>query len=265
MRWRRKHRTNTKHLLSLLAAPLLLLGLGYAVYGQDLSINGKSNKPAYTATPNGSMSYTLTKTPSGGVTIYDFVITVKNISPDQVVGWQVKFDLPADFTQASCATSVTCSTNNQTAIINGGSTTGAISPNGGTVSFTYTFRSANPNYRLQNIYVIVSGDTFKTISGLTVSATRTAGGGLSASNTYRFTVTNSSGATVKMWRIIAGPWQNSYSVVSMDPRVHYGTNSSVITIIDTDPLANSTNFIFDAQMNTAVFWNLSNVAVTGIR
>lgn len=264
MRWHRGHQTDIRHIVSLLAFPLLLISIGYAIYDQDLSIVGITRKPAYTATPDASMSYTSAKAPSGERTIYDLIITVKNISADAIAGWQIKFDLPSDFSQVTCASSVNCSSNGQTMIINGGSTTGPISA-GGSVNFTFSYQTANPDYQLQNIFVIASGGAFKTVSGLTATATRTAGGGLSASNTYKFTVTNTSGGTVKMWRIVGGPWSSSYTIVSMDPRVHYGSNSSSMTVIDTDPLADGVIFEFSAQMNTAALWNLSSVVITGIQ
>lgn len=263
MRWRRRHQTNIKHSVTLLVFPLLIIGIGYAVYSQSLTINGTSRKPAYTATPNISTNYTYNKTQSGGLTTYNVTANVKNISTLSITRWQVKFNLPSDFSVFSCGSSVTCNSSGQTITVDSGTGNSSIAASA-SVTFTFSFQTANANYQLQNLYVLGSGGTFQAISGLTVSATRTAGGGLSSSNTYSFTVTNGTGSNVRMWRIIGGPWASNYNVTSMDSRVHYMDAPNELVIIDTDSLASGTNFVFSATMTTAALWSLSSVAVTGI-
>lgn len=261
---KRKYRVHLKHIVALLAYPLLISSMGYALFSQELSINAISNKPAYSATPNMSISYTATQTPSGGLTIYNITATVKNIGAANVSRWQVKFDLPADFSQFSCGTGVTCATSSATVTVNSGTNNSTIAP-GGTRTFTFTFRSAVQNYQLQNLYVIGVEDSFHSIGGLTVSATRTSGSILSLSHTYRFTVTNNTGQTVKMWRITAGPWGNANNVSSMDSRVHWIDTTNQLIIIDTDPVANGSNFVFSGQITSGLLYSLNNVTIVGIQ
>lgn len=248
----------------LLAYPILLSGIGYALFSQDLTINAISNKPAYSATPGMSLSYTTVQTPAGNRIIYNITATVKNIGAGSVSRWQVKFDLPTDFNQFSCANTVTCTTSGATVTVNSGTTNSTIAA-GATRQFTFTFRSAVPNYQLQNLYVIGVESTFQTISGLTVSATRTAGSVLSRTHTYRFTVTNNSGQTVKMWRLSAGGWTTANNVNSMDARVHWIDTDTALIIIDTDPLANGTSFVFSGQVTSGTFWSLGAVTIVGIQ
>lgn len=248
----------------LLAYPLLLSSIGYALFSQDLAIDGITNKPAYSATPGMSLSYDTVQTPAGGgVIIYNITATVKNIGAGSVARWQVKFDLPAGFTQFSCASTVTCTTSGTTVTVNSGTTNSTIAA-GATRQFTFTFRSTVQNYQLQNLYVIGVESTFQTISGLTVSATRTAGGILSLSHTYRFTVTNNSGQSVRQWRVTAGGWGNGNNVTSMDSRIHWIDLSNSLILIDTDPLANGTNIVFSGQFSSGLLWSLGSVNVVGI-
>lgn len=267
--WKRfKHRAHLKSIAILLAYPLLLSGIGYALFSQNLSINAKVNKPAYTATPSMSFNYTYTTTPSGGLLIYNVTANVKNIGAGSVTSWQTKFDLPSDFTQFSCQSTVTCTNNANAVIVDSGSGNSAISA-GGTVTFTFTFRSAVQKYQLQNMYVIGVESTFAAITGLTVSAqagTQTGDGLLRYKRPYTFTVTNTSGQPVKMWRIVTtGSWPSGNTVISMDPGVHYMDLSSQLVMIRTSPLATGGTFVFVGTFGYALGWSLSALQITGVQ
>jgi len=260
---RRRQRTHLKHLFILLAYPLLFLGVGYALYSEDLSIHAKSNKPAYTATPSMSINYTTTKTPSGSLIIYNITATVKNIGAGSVSRWQVKFDLPGDYSQFSCAAGVSCTTSGATVTVNSGTGNSTLAA-GASTTFSFTFRSAVQNYQLQNLYVIGVESSFHTIGGLTVVATRTAGSILSFSSTYRFTITNNSGQTVKMWRITSGGWSNANNITSMDARVQWIDTGTSLIMIGTQPVANGSTFIYSAQMSSGLLWGgLNGVTIVG--
>lgn len=263
--WRRRnYRTHFRYIALLLVYPLIFIGVGYALYSEDLSIHGKSNKPAYTATPSMSISYTTVKTPSGSLIIYNITATVKNIGAGSVSRWQVKFDLPNGYSQFSCATTVTCTTSGSTVTVNSGTGNSTIAAGGSTV-FTFTFRSAVQNYQLQNLYVIGVESLFHTIGGLTVAAARTSGSILSLSSTYQFTVKNTSGQSVRMWRITAGGWSNADNITSMDPRVQWIDLPTSLIMVGTNPVANGANFVFNAQMSSGLLWGgLSGVTIVGI-
>lgn len=261
---RRRQRTHLKHLFILLAYPLLFLSVGYALYAQSISINARSNKPAYSATPSMSMSYTTTQTPSGSLIIYNITATVKNIGAGSVSRWQVKFNLPSDYSQFSCATGVTCTTSGATVTVNSGTGNSALAA-GASTTFSFTFRSAVQNYQLQNLYVVGVESSFHTISGLTVTAARTSGSILSTSSTYQFTVTNNSGQTVKAWRITAGGWSNANNVTTMDARVQWIDLGTSLVIIGTPSIANGGNFVFTSQVSSGLLWGgLNNVTIVGL-
>lgn len=267
--WQRvKHRAHLKSITILLAYPLLLSSVGYALFSQNLSINATSNKPAYTATPGMSLNYTYTTTPSGSILIYNVTANVKNIGAGSVTSWQAKFDLPSDFTQFSCQSTVTCTNNTNAVTVNSGTNNSTISA-GGTVTFTFTFRSAVQKYQLQNIYVIGVEPSFVAITGLTVSSaagTQTGDGFLRYKRPYTFTVTNTSGQPVKMWRIVTtGSWPSGNTVISMDPGVHYMDLSSQLVMIRTSPIASGGTFVFVGTFGYALGWSLSALQITGVQ
>lgn len=267
--WQRfKHRAHLKSIALLLAYPLLLSSVGYALFSQDLSINARSSKPAYTATPGMSFNYTYTTTPSGGVLIYNVTANVKNIGAGSVTSWQVKFNLPSDFTQFSCQNTVTCTNSSNAVTVNSGTGNSTITT-GGTATFTFTFRSAAQKYRLQDMYVIGVEPSFTSISGLTVSSqagTQTGDGLLRYKRPYTFTVTNTSGQPVKMWRIVTtGSWPSGNTVKSMDAGVHYMDLSSQLVMIRTSPIATGGTFVFVATLGYGLGWSLSGLQITGVQ
>lgn len=267
--WRRfKHRAHLKSIILLLAYPLLLSSFGYALFSQDLTINAEATKPAYTATPGMSFSYSYTTTPSGSVLIYNVTATVKNIGAGSVTAWQVKFDLPASFTNFSCASSVTCTTSGTAVTVNSGSGNSTINA-GASTSFTFTFRSAVQNYHLQNLYIIGVEPSFQTISGLTASfsaGTQTGDGFLRYKRPYTFTVTNNSGQAVKMWRIrTTSSWPSGNTVISMDAGVHYMDLSTQLIMIRTTPVANGSNFVYVATLGYGLGWSLGSIEIMGVQ
>ncbi len=267
--WRRfKHRAHIKSIALLLAYPLLLSGVGYALFSQNLSINAKSSKPAYTATPGMSFNYTYTTTPSGNLLVYNITANVKNIGAGSVTSWQTKFNLPTDFTQFSCQTTVTCTNNTNQITVNSGTNNSTIAA-GGTATFTFTFRSTTQKYRLQNIFVLGVEPSFVAVSGLTVavqSGTQSSDGTFRYKRPYTFTVTNNSGQPVKMWRIVTtGSWPTANTVISMDAGVHYMDLSSQLVMIRTVPVATGTTFVFVGTFGYALGYTFSAVQITGVR
>lgn len=267
--WRRfKHRAHLKSIMLLLAYPLLLTSFGYALFSQDLSIDATATKPAYTATPGMSMSYTYTTTFSGGLYTYNVTATVKNIGAGSVTAWQVKFNLPSGFSAFSCASSVTCTTSGTAVTVNSGSGNSTIAA-GASRNFTFTFKSSVQNYHLQNLYVIGHEPSFVAVSGLTVSSsagTQSGDGFLRYKRPYTFTVTNNSGQPVKMWRIrTTGSWPSGNTVKSIDPGVHYMDLSTQLVMIRTVTLANSSSYVFVATLGYGLGWSLPGLEITGVQ
>lgn len=248
-----------RHLALLLSIPLFVSGSSYALLSQNLSIDTQSSEPVYVSTQYLLMTYTKTLTNVSGLKRYSMPITVRNNGPVSVTSWQIVVDLPPDVTARTCPTSVVCSQTGQTLTINNGSGNGTIAKNA-TRSFTITFRTADPYYTLQNVYIsgtYIAG--FQTITGLTVS--RVQGARTKVGSVYRwpftFTVTNNSGFNLSAWQITV-PWTTARSVISMPAGVTYVINGSSLLITSTAPLANNTTYVFTATLgSTTTTWNLS--------
>ena len=255
----------SRHLFVVFAAPLLLLGTGYAIYSQQLSLNGSAAKPAYSSSQNVWMTYVATYGSSGGRVVYNITATIQNKGATAIESWALSFDMPSDFTSFSCASTVSCSTSGARATAINGTSNGTIAA-GGSTQFTLTFRSYTANYQLQNIAVSgVQVVVYQTISGLTAS--RSVGTRTKSGNRYywpySFTVTNNSGASVSKWRITAN-WSSTETVSSMATTVSYMTTTSTITILSKTAVANGQNFVFTSSLSsTNSAWALSGMTIQG--
>lgn len=256
-----------RHIVTLIAIPLVLMGTGYALFSQQLSINTTTVYPSYTISNNMLFTYTRSLSTSGQKTIYSITGTVKNQGTTSVTAWLVNFSLPADFGAYSCGATVTCSTSGTTATVANGASNGTIAP-GASVTFTLTFNStASKNYILQNISVAGSVAVgYQTISGLTVTAsagTRTKSGKWYYWP-YTFTVTNNSGSAISAWRILA-PWNSTTNAVaSMPANVNYVVTATQLTMLSTVGLANNASLQFTASLgSTSNSWVLTGYTIEG--
>lgn len=251
----------------LLAIPLALTSTGYALFSQQLSIDTNATKPAYSSSNNVIMTYTKVLGSQGGRTTYDFTVTVSNIGTETTESWQAGFDIPSDFVQFSCDSTVSCSTIADRVSVSSGPGNGAISP-GGSINFTFSFASYSTDWTLQN--VTIAGTlplAFQTIPGLTVGFT-------SGTRTkdkkwydwpYDFTVTNNSGSYISAWRIQANWSSSSNRVTSMDSSVNYVEGTTQLTILSTSGMADSTTFPFSSVLgSTDQNWTLTGVTIQGV-
>lgn len=262
----RRRYTSLRHALLLLAIPLALSGTGYALFTQNLAINTHATQPAYVATSNLLMTYTTSTGSQGSKIVYTETITIKYNGTATITAWQLMFDMPSDFTQFSCASTVSCSTSGVTATIVNGSGNGTINP-GGTVTFTVNFTSYTAGYILQNIHV--SGTlalTYQTMSGLTMSVsagTRTKSGKWYYWP-YTFTVTNNTGQFLRGWRIQASWSSSTNAVSSMGSTVSYTTSTTQLTILSMAGISTGTSFQFNGTLgSTRSTWTLSGYSIQG--
>lgn len=254
-----RHHGLLSHAVFLLSIPLLLSGTTYALLSQNLSLNATTTDPVYVATQYLFMSYTKTVTTVSTLKNYSVPITIRNNGPIGVTAWQIKVDLPADTTIYTCPTSVTCTKTGQTLTIVNGASNGSIAKNA-TRSFTITFRTADPYYTLQNVYV--SGTYaagYQTITGLTVA--RVQGTRTFVSPYYRWpvtlTVTNTSGYTLSSWQITI-TWSSARTVISMPAGVTYTTNATQLLITSTQPIANGETYVFTPVLgSTSSSWTVA--------
>jgi len=254
-----------KRVLMLVTIPLVLTSTGYALFSQNLSVNGDTELPNYTSSQNLSLSYTKSVTPQGQVWTYTISVTVKNNSGTRTVSaWQTTFDLPSDYSNNSC-TNATCSVAGTTITAVNSGTNGTINP-GSTATYSFTFRSASQTFRFGTI--TVSGTLvpiYQTVSGLTMTAvagTRTKSGN-KYTWPYTITVTNNSGQNLAGWRITAN-WSTSETVTSMPATVNYTTTTTQITITSKSAINTGTNFVFVPSLtSTNQNWTLAGYSVQG--
>lgn len=252
----------------LLAIPLVLTSTGYAVFSQQLSINTTTTFPTYTISNNMVFTYTSSVSPSGQSYIHSFTGTIENQGTNDVNLWSVGFNMPTDFSQFSCGSTVSCSNSGNTATINNGASNGTIAP-GNSVTFTFSFKTGLATYTLQNISVAgMVQATYQQMSGLTVSYTRGARSRIAGKYywPYTFTVTNNTGASISAWRIRA-PWNSGTTnyITAIDSSVNYIAGATELTFLSTTGMANSTTFQFNTTLGAkSASWAYSGEVIEGL-
>ena len=254
----RKQNVVLRYVALLLTIPVLLTTISYALFSQNLSINATPSAPLYVSSQYLLFTYTKTITTVGSLKNYSIPVTVRNNGPTSVTAWQIKVDLPADFTNRTCPGTVSCSMSGNTLTIANGGGNGTIAKNA-TRTFTFSFRTAITDYTLQNVYVsgtYIAG--FQTITGLTVGVAQGARSGTSPNFRWNvtFTVTNTSGFTLSAWQITV-PWTTARSVVSMPAGVTYLVNGSSLLITSTQPITNGSTYVFTPTLgSTSQNWTV---------
>lgn len=261
----RRHKVLLRHILMLIAIPLVLMTAGYALFSQQLSINTTTPNVAYTSSQNLLATYTKTVAKSGSSWLYTISMTVKNNGSGAVTAWQVAFDLPTGFNQLSC-TNATCTTSGVRVTSVNTATNGTIN-SGATTTYTITFKTSTTTYVLQNMNVSGTlAPIYQNMAGLTISFTR---GARTKSGKwyywpYTFTVTNNSGQNISAWRATAN-WSNTTNnVQTMATTVNYVAGATQLTITSKTGMANNTTFQFTAKLgSTSTTWNLTGLAIQG--
>lgn len=251
--------------------PLLMIGTGYALFSQDLSVDATGSIVSYIS--NQYMTVTYTKTATFATGLYTYTLSpmvIKNNGVTGVTAWQVSFTVPSDMSAMVCPTGTTavCSQVGTTITIKNGTGNATIAT-GATRSITgFSFKSATAAYTIQN--VVISGTfatTYVAITGLTVAINR----GTSTKNgsTYTWTpvtvtVTNASGQPLSGWQLGVTPWASTSTVASTLPSgLSYTTTTSKLTITSTNPIADGTSYQFTMTItNRSSTWTPVG-AVTG--
>ena len=255
----RKQNVILRYVTLLLTIPILLTTISYALFSQNLSIDATPSAPLYVSSQYLLFTYTKTVTTVGSLKNYSIPVTVRNNGPTSVTAWQIKVDLPADFTNRTCPGTVTCTMAGNTLTIANGGGNGTIAKNA-TRTFTFSFRTAITDYTLQNVYVsgtYIAG--FQTITGLTVGVVQGARSGVSPNFRWNvtFTVTNNSGFTLSAWQITV-PWSTARSVVRMPGGVNYTTSGTRLLMTSTQPIVNGDTYIFTPTFgSTSGNWTVS--------
>lgn len=254
-------------LASLLAIPLALTGVGYALFTQNLSINTSTIKPSYTSSQGLRVTYSRSVAPAGQNFTHTLnPITITNNGPTAVTAWQFVFTLPTGHSNRTCTNATCTAVGDVITMVNTG-TNGTINP-GGSVTVSMSYRTSLQRYTLQN--VSISGTlilTYQTMAGLTVS--RTVGTRTKSGKWYRwpytFTVTNNTGQTLRAWRITATPWAPATNRVNLMPAgVTYVSGATSLVMSRTASFPTGTNYVFTTKLeSTNINWALTAYPVEG--
>lgn len=261
-----RHTGFAKQLILLLALPLAVSSTGYALFSQKLTLNNQTAKPLYNSSQYMYATYTKTESAQGANTLYTYnPTTITNKGVTGVTAWQLKFDVPADTSQLTCPTSVTCTRSVNTVTVVNGIGNGTLAA-GGSTTFAFSFVSATAKYVLQNVYISGTySSTYQTISGLTVS--RVAGTSSKKGSTftypYTFTVTNSTGQNLSAWQAVC-TWSALPTSSTIDTTVNYVTASANITFSSKTALNTGSNIVFNGSfvINSST-WTISTCTVQG--
>ena len=264
-----KKRYNTsyiRHVLMLVGIPILLTGSGYALFSQQLTIQGTATNPSYSSSQNLILTYDKVITPLGvNDWRYDLTVTIKNNGSSDVNTWHSAFDIPSDASQFSC-TDANCTNTIGAVAADNTPSNGVIAANNSQV-YTVSFRASVPDYTLQN--VSVSGSfppTYQTISGLSASFTR--GSQTTADGIfywpYTYTVTNNSGNAVSAWRISL-PWSATTNAISnVSGTVNYYVTPTQLSFFSTTSIPDGGSFQFTVTLGaTSSGWDISGDTIEG--
>ncbi|HSX32505.1 MAG TPA: cellulose binding domain-containing protein [Candidatus Saccharimonadales bacterium] len=249
----------------LIAIPLALTGTGYALFSQQLSVTANSSAPEYTSSQNLSVSYDKDVSAVGQNWEYAIAVTIKNNGGADTTSWQSTFSLPEDYSNISCTDASCTQPNDVLTAVNTGAN-GTI-PANGTLNYSFTFTSAEQNYRFTSLGVSGTlAPTYAPVTGLTVLAhagTRTQLGQW-YTRPYTFTVTNASGSNLDGWRITI-PWDTATNqIASMPATVNYVEEATQLSIFSTQAISNGTDFQFTADLSSmSSAYVLSGYAVQG--
>ena len=202
--------------------PLLLIGVVYALFSQNLSVDATGSSVSYVASNSMFMTYTKTTSGTGPYTYTINPMTLTNNKVTDTADWTVTFTVPSDVATVSCvSTVVACTFNNVTKVLtvksvltNGWITTGSSSAI--TAANMIQFTSTTARYTLQN--VTVTSTNYQTVTGLSTSITRTRAGSV---HTLTINITTAAGVTASGWQIRIPTTQACTGVTNLPANVTY--------------------------------------------
>ena len=262
----RHKRPLLRQLSLLLAMPLFITGVSYALFSQTLTINSNGQLPQYVSNNYTVWTYTKTATLAGSTYTYKlnpFVITNKGVT--SITAWQVTFSVPNDTTAITCPSTVTCSINNTTHVVTITRTVTIAAGAASTINNTSNsirFTTTTANYALQNVTVSATYSTaYATITGLTVVAT--AGTKSGGAFPLTVTITNNSGQDISGWKVTVPTTKTCTSTVPTG--VTYTCTASVLTYTGAAvAIANGAQYQFNTTVTTTMTtWRTTGAAVKG--
>lgn len=261
-----KHRPLLRQLGLLLSMPVVMIGVSYALFSQNLTLNGNQSSVAYVSNNYTKWTYTKTATLASGKYTYKlnpFVITNNGVT--SITAWKVTFTVPADTTAITCPTTVTCSINNTTHVVTITRTVTIAAGASSTINNTTNsirFITATANYIPQNVNVSATYSTaYAAIAGLTVVAT--AGTKSGGAFPLTVTITNNSGQSISGWQVTIPTTRTCTSTVPAG--VAYTCTNTVLTYTGAAvSIANGAQYTFNTSVTTNMTtWTTTGAAVKG--
>lgn len=253
----------------LLTMPIAVTTVSYALFSQNLTINGGGSSVAYVSNNYTMMSYSSASTLNGSIYTYKInPMTITNNGVTSITAWNVQVTLPSDVASVTCPSTIVCSYNATTKVltITNGTGNGTIAAGGNTVINNATtpiqFATTTAKYVLQNVNISATYSTaYQTIAGLTVVAT--AGKKSGGSFPLTVTITNSSGQSISGWQVTIPVTTTCTSTVPTG--VTYTCTSTVLTYTGAAiSIASGSQYVFSTSVSyKPTSWTTTGAAVMG--
>lgn len=230
----------------LLVMPVVVLTTTYALFSQQLTINGSASSVAYVSNNYTTATYTKTQTGTGPYT-YSIAMTIKNNGATSITAWQVTFNLPPGMTGLTCPSSVVCTQNATTVTLKNGTGNGTIITLS-TTSFSFSFTTTAASYTLQNVTISATyATTFQTVAGLTVTASL----GTKSGGAYplTMTITNNSGQSMSGWQVTIPTSKTCTAITGLPSGVTSVCGAGLITLTaNTVTIASGASYGFSTPL-----------------
>ncbi|GEM_PF-2064364 len=232
--------------------PLLLVSVGYALFSQNLSLQGKGTAVVDTVPPSGGLVATWVRNmwQSGSNWSYNMNGTVSNTGTTPSSTWEIIVQLPASVTGLSCW-GADCTLQGTTLTIANLSYNGVIAP-GGSTTLGVSFVSSSNAVTFNDAVIIANGTgaQFAEISGLTATMTlqNQWQSGSSYVKQYNVSVTNATGSNVKAWRIKVSNWVSTTHMVESIWNAGYVSEPSSLLLTGQAGLNSGASASFGVQL-----------------
>ncbi len=240
--------------------------MSYALFSQDLTVNGNESSVAYVSNNYTTVTYTKSFTFAASKYTYSLnPMTIKNNGVTSITAWNVQFTVPADVTTVTCPTTITCSINNTTHVITLSDTITVAAGGTNVVNNATTpirFATATANFVPQNVVISATyATTYVAITGLTVVAK--AGTKTGGAFPLTVTITNNSGQPISGWRVTVPTTRTCTSTVPTG--VTYTCTATVLTYTGAAiSIANGAQYQFNTTVTTNMTtWTTTAAAVKG--
>lgn len=251
-----RHRRRLINLRTFLVAsliPLLLVSVGYALFSQNLSLQGKGTAVVSSSSGGLVVSWTRSMWQSGSRWSYNMNGTITNNGTAASTSWEIVVQLPASISGVSCWGG-DCTVSGTTLTIANLSYNGSIAP-GSSTTLGVSFTSSSNTVSFDNATITINGSNdetqFVTISGLTVDMTfkKQWQSGSNYVKQYNVVVANASGVKVKAWRVEVSNWDNTTHSVSGIWNAGYTSEPSQLVMTSQGSLNTGASVSFGVQLS----------------